>query len=52
MKKLANKTQNPPIPEKVIEKKKVPIVSKPTKVVEKKSDNSKKSPVEPEWDMI
>ena len=33
MKKLSNKTQNPPIPEKVIEKKKAPTISKPTKVV-------------------
>ena len=47
MKNLANKTQNPPIPEKVIAKQKDPIVSKSAKVVENKSDNNKKSPVEP-----
>ena len=54
MKNLANNTQNPPIPEKVIAKQKAPTVSKPTKVVENKSDNNRKSPVEPEmgYDII
>ena len=34
MKKIANKTQNPPIPEKVIAKQKTQAVIKPTKIVE------------------
>ena len=48
MKNITSKTQNPPIPEKVIAKQKAPTVSKPTKVVENKSGNNKKSSVEPE----
>ena len=54
MKRLDNKNQNPPIPEKVIEKQKAPTVSKPSKVVENKSDNNKKILVEPEmgYDII
>ena len=54
MKMLANKTQNLPISEKFIAKQKAPTVSKPTKVVEIKSDNKKKSPVELEmgYDII
>ena len=47
MKKLANKTQIPIIPEKFIAKQKSPIVSKPTNFVESRSDNDKKSLVEP-----
>ena len=54
MKNLANKTQSPQIPKKVIAKQKAPTVSKPAKVVENKSDNKKKSPVELEmgYDII
>ena len=54
MKNIANKTQSPPIPEKVIAKQKSPTVSKPAKVVENKIDNNKKSLVEPEmgYDII
>ena len=48
MKRLANKTQNPPIPEKFIAKQKAPTVSKLAKVVESKSNNNKKSTMEPE----
>ena len=48
MKKLTNKTQNPPIPEKVIAKQKNQEVSKPLKVVNNKLENNKKSSVEPE----
>ena len=47
MKKLTNKTQNPPIPEKVIAKPKNQVVSQPTKVVENKLENNKKILVEP-----
>ena len=47
MKNISNNTQNPPIPEKVIAKQKAQTVSKPTKVVENKSDNNKKISVEP-----
>ena len=54
MKRLANKTQNPLIPEKVLAKKKAPTVSKSIKVVENKSDNNKKNSVEPDmvYDII
>ena len=36
IKNRTNKTQNPPIPKKVIAKQKAPIVSKPAKFVESK----------------
>ena len=48
MKNIASKNQNPPIPEKVMEKKKAQKVSQLAKVVENKSDNNnKKISVEP-----
>ena len=48
MKNLANKTQNPPVPEKVIAKKKTQAISKPVKAVDNNLENNKKSSVEPE----
>ena len=47
MKKLTNKTQNPPIPEKVIAKQKTQAVSKPAKFVDNKLENNKKISIEP-----
>ena len=47
MKNLTNKTQNPPIPKKVIANQKTQVVSKPAKVVENQLENNKKSSVEP-----